>query len=208
MIDPASPSGDVATVTTDLGQEPVGIAFDGTKIWTVNQGGSSFQPSVSIVIPGPPWSVQTVTTGFVRPVGIVFDGSNMWIADQNLLLKLDEFGAIVQTVALDGSVGRPTFDGVNVIAPTTSPTLWAVRASTGERVGGVSNGPMDHPVQAVFDGQRILVLNPSGSFSLFRASDYSVITFGPLNAIPFGACSDGVNFWITLTATPGRLARY
>jgi hypothetical protein len=68
---------------------------------------------------------------------------------------------------------------------------------------------LNTPVQATFDGQRILVTNLFGnSVSLWNATDLTpigTISTGP-NTPPWGACSDGINFWITLQG-PSQLAR-
>ena len=50
--------GAVTTLATNLGLGPLGLAFDGTKIWSANGGGAS----VSIITPAasPPWPVTTV----------------------------------------------------------------------------------------------------------------------------------------------------
>jgi hypothetical protein len=80
MIDPAQPAGAVTTVTSNLGAGPLGIAFDGARIWTANTSGS-----VSIVTPGAttPWAVTTVSGDFDSPIGILFDGANIWVTDRN-----------------------------------------------------------------------------------------------------------------------------
>ena len=62
---------------------------------------------------------------------------------------------------------------------------------------------------AAFDGQRILVTNGVSTVSLWKAADFTPlgsVSTGP-GTSPFGACSDGVNFWITLRNT-GQLARF
>jgi hypothetical protein len=66
------------------------------------------------------------------------------------------------------------------------------------------------PTAAAFDGERILVTNNVGSkVSLWKASDFTPIgTFSTgAGAFPQGACSDGLNFWITLGVT-NKLARF
>src|SRR5262249_52167104 len=93
MIDPTQAGGAVTVVSSGLGTGPQGIAFDGGRIWTANQGTTPGTGSVSIVTPGAtlPWSVTNVSTGFSHPVGILFDGSNIWVTDfsAGTLLKLD-----------------------------------------------------------------------------------------------------------------------
>src|SRR5262249_37334388 len=94
-IDPTQPAGAVTTVASNLGRQPVGLDFDGARIWTANA--DNVAGSVSIVTPGSsiPWTVTTVTTGFKSPIGVVYDGANVWVTDFNppRLFKLDSAGA-------------------------------------------------------------------------------------------------------------------
>ena len=212
-IDPSQPAGAVTTVASNLGNSPVGIAFDGARVWTANGGEGNF--GVSIVTPGAsiPWTVTTVTTGFTSPFGALFDGANIWIADNvtGFLYKLDGAGAILQTVTLGAGTMFPTFDGSNIWAPQPgSNSVSVVRDSTGAVLATLTGNGLNGPRAAAFDGQRILVTNNSGdSVSLWKAADFT-----PLGSFLTGAatfpeaiCSDGVNFWVGLT-NPGRLARF
>src|SRR5262249_6098147 len=138
MIDPTGSGGPVTEVTNSgLGGFTDGIAFDGSRIWTANGSGS-----VSIVTPGMtlPWSVTTVSTGFTAPFGILFDGSNIWVTDQlaNTLLKLDQNGAIIQTVNVGSQPQLPAFDGTNIWAPNGDNSVSVVRAATGTVVATLS----------------------------------------------------------------------
>jgi hypothetical protein len=218
MIDAAGAAGPVTPVTSaSLGAGPVGIAFDGSRIWTANAASEGFGTvgSVSIVTPimTTPWSVTNVTTHFLSPTGILFDGSNIWVTDlaANTLLKLDGGGAIVQTVSVGTTPEFPAFDGTNIWVPNrNSNSVSVVRASTGVVIATLTANGLNGPIQAAFDGQRILVTNNGGdSVSLWKAADLTPIgTFATgASTVPFGACSDGVNFWITLSNT-NKLARF
>jgi len=209
-IDPGQPAGAVTTLASTLGNFPYGVAFDGARIWTANQGGS-----VSIVTPGAtiPWTVTTVTTGS-GPAGALFDGANIWVTDQTLgsLLKLDSAGAVLQTVTLSIGASYPAFDGANIWVPIYGfNSVSVVRASNGAVLQTLTGNGLQNPHAAAFDGQRVLVANNTnpGSVSLFKAADLSPLGSFPTGSgtIPFGACSDGINFWITLTV-PGRLAQF
>jgi hypothetical protein len=210
MIDPTQPAGDVATVASNLGDGPFGIAFDGSRVWTANTSGS-----VSIVTPGAtiPWTVTTVQGTFDNPFGILYDGGNIWVTDRNggSLLKLDSAGAVLQTVTVGGLPGFPAFDGTNIWVPNAFlSSVSVVRASNGMVVETLTGNGLNEPSAAAFDGQRILVTNSSGnSVSLWKAADLTPLGSFPTGAStgPLGACSDGVNFWITLRTT-GRLARF
>ena len=208
MIDPSQPFGAVTTVASNLGTQPVGIAFDGARVWTANTG------SVSIVTPGAtiPWTVTTVT-GFSALQGALYDGANVWVTDliAGTLLKLDSAGAILQTVTVGSSPRFPAFDGANVWVPNAnSNSVSVVRASNGAVLQTLTGNGLNFPIAAAFDGQRVLVTNNSGdSVSLWKAADLT--TLGSFqtgtDTFPFGACSDGINFWITLQG-PGKLARF
>ena len=129
MVDPSQAAGALTTVASDVGVMPNGIAFDGSRIWTANSGGS-----VSIVTPGAtlPWSVTTVTAGFSNPLGALFDGTNVWVTDSGTLLRLDSAGAVLQTVSVGPSAVHPTFDGANIWVPSeTTSSVAVVQASTG-----------------------------------------------------------------------------
>jgi hypothetical protein len=198
QIDPTQPSGPVTLLSMDLPVAPIGIAFDGQRIWTANNG----EPgggSVSIITLNP-FTVTTVTAEFFHPGGILYDGANIWVTDWvtdeggRVLQKLDSNGAVLQTVplAIGTNPGFPAFDGTNIWAPNAhANSVSVVRAA-----GGLSG--------------TVLVTNAMGnSVSVWKATDLTPIgTFGVGAAgNPFGVCSDGVNFWITFPSS-GMLARF
>jgi hypothetical protein len=177
---------------------PRGIAFDGTNIWTANGDGSVSIYAVAAE------SLLTVT-GFTLPYGLVYDGSNIWVTDlgANNLYKLDGSGNIVQTVSTGAGPAFPVFDGANIWVPNANDsTVTVVQASTGAIVATLTGGGLSNPATAAFDGERILVTNQqSGTVTLYKAADLSFIGNVQLRAStdrPYGACSDGLNFWVTL----------
>ena len=214
-IDPTQPAGIVTTLASTLGESPFGIAYDGTHIWTANNGvnAPTVPGSVSIVTPGAtiPWTVTNVTTGFAAPAGILYDGANIWVTDPlaGTLLKLDSAGAVLQTVTVGFSPGFPVFDGTNIWVPNIgSGSITVVRASSGAVIQTLSGNGMGTPESVAFDGQRVLVTNfLADTVSLWKAADltplgfFSVSTTTNLDFRPYGACSDGANFWITLFAS-------
>ncbi len=208
-IDPSQPAGVVTTVASTLGNVPTGIAFDGSRVWTANGG------SVSIVTPGAtiPWTVTTVTTGFINPRGILYDAANIWVTDvtANTLLKLDSAGAVLQTVTVGSGPEFPVFDGGNIWVPNFgSNSISVVRVSSGAVLQTLTGNGLNLPQAAAFDGQRLLVTNYTGnSVSLWKAADLTPIGSFPTGAgtSPYLACSDGVNFWISLS-NAGKIARF
>jgi hypothetical protein len=208
LIDPTQPPGVVTVASINLGIFPLGIAFDGTHLWTANNGGS-----VSIITPQAtiPYPVTTVSTGFIDLRGIVYDGAHIWVTDAeaSALYKLSAAGAILQTVTTGVFPEYPAFDGANIWVPNyTDSTITVVQASTGSIVASISpdaTNQLNNPHAASFDGQHILVTN-ANSVTIFKAADLSVTANVATVPSLFGACSDGVNFWVT-TST-GSLLRF
>jgi hypothetical protein len=207
VIDPTLITTTVQTLATTgdpIGSFPRGIATDGANIWTANGDGS-----VSIITPG--IVSDAVTTihygGFVQPYGMVFDGTSMWATDlgANKLFRFDGSGNVLQTVSTGAGPAFPVFDGQNIWVPNANDsTVTVVQASTGALVATIGSLGLYNPAVAAFDGARILVTNQAGpSATLYKAADLSFIATVPLNfgiavpSYPYGACSDGLNFWVT-----------
>jgi len=220
QIDPTQPAGLVTTLSANLPIAPIGIAFDGQRIWTANNGEPQ-AGSVSIITLNPV-TVTTVTAGFFHPGGILYDGANIWVTDwvtdfgDRVIQQLDSSGAVLQNVpvAIGTNPAFPAFDGTNIWVPNSNAnSVTVVRATTGLSgtvLATLSGNGLNYPEQAAFDGERILITNAMGdSVSIWRATDLTPIgTFGVGGGSgPFGVCSDGVNFWITLR-TAGMLARF
>jgi DNA-binding beta-propeller fold protein YncE len=167
------------------------------------------------VTPGPtiPWSVTNVG-GFGTVAGIIYDGANIWVTDTSAdtLLKLDASGNVLQTVMVGDNPQFPVYDGKNIWVGNLSHTVTVVRASTGEILATLSGNGLD-PGQtrvAGFDGERILFTNFTGDrVSLWNATDFKPLgTFSTgAGTQPWGVCSDGQYFWITLRGT-GQLVRF
>jgi hypothetical protein len=179
---------------------------------------------VSIVTPGAtlPWTVTTTASGYQSPQGILYDGTNIWITDNRdsgldngNLLKLNGSGGVLQTVTVGNGPFYPVFDGANFWVPNeSSDSVSVVRASSGVVLATLTGNGVFTPIQAAFDGQRVLVTDANSSaVSLWKAADLTPLgTFsmpGP-GFSPHGVTSDGASFWITLSANsgPGRLVRF
>jgi DNA-binding beta-propeller fold protein YncE len=201
-------SGSVTTVSTALGNSPRGITTDGSFIWTANAGGGS----VSRVNPAPPGLPTNFTAGFSEPEGILFDGANLWVTDQgdNTVKKLDSNGNVLLSVPVGADPQFPEFDGSNIWVPNyNGHSVTVVRVKDGMVLATLTGNGLSFPVQAAFDGEHILVTDLFGNgVSLWKATDLTPLGFvaGPGTA-PFGACSDGINFWLTLKGT-NQLARF
>lgn len=213
MIDPTQPPGPVTTVVPDLGMslDPVSLAFDGSRIWA--NSGFPGTPGVAIITPAatPPWPVTAVTGsafgGF--GLGMVYDGSNIWVTGGSggSFLKLDSSGNVLQTVPM-ASGGYPAFDGTNIWMPSSNGVL-VIQASSGAVIATLTGNGIAPSLTAAFDGQRILVTNEGNGVSLWKAADLMPLGSFPMpaNSTPYGACSDGINFWIALAAS-NQIARF
>jgi DNA-binding beta-propeller fold protein YncE len=152
-----------------------------------------------------------VTTGLLPNVrGIVYDGANIWISGLTggalgNIRKLDSNGAALQSVTVGMYPGQLVFDGTNLWVPNRdSGTVSVVRASSGVVLATLTGNGLDvnGPEAAAFDGQRVLVtMGGLAKASVWKAADLSPLGSFSTGAVtdPFGACSDGLNFWIALT---------
>lgn len=133
---------------------------------------------------------------------------------QTITLPFTDDGALIDTWTGATNARQPVFDGTNIWVPNAaSNTISVVRASgsfAGAVLATLSGKGLNSPTTCAFDGERILVTDFDGDrVSLWKASDFSPIDniATPSGSNPWGACSDGVNFWISLLAT-GKLARF
>ena len=211
-IDPDGAPGPVTIVSNNLGASPIGIAFDGSQLWTANPGGGGFPTSVSRIDISTA-SVTTFFIGFNLLDGILYDGANIWVTDaaDDSIKKLDSTGNVIQTVGVGDLPVAPFFDGTNIWVPNvTSNSLTVIRAATGTVLATLTGNGLFSPIAGAFDGERVLVANFEGdSVSLWKATDLTPLGFVSTggNTSPNGVCSDGLNFWITLQI-PGKLARF
>ena len=210
LIDPSQPAGS-ASVAATLDDISDGMAFDGGKVWVANGIGS-----VSIVTPGAslPWTVTTLA-GFNLPTGVVYDGSNVWVVSQGdgTLLKLSSAGAVLQTVTVGTNPKYPAFDGTNLWVPNFSDaSVSVVRASTGAVLATLTGVGLSGAQTAAFDGQRILITGYIGNtISIWKAADLTQVAGFPTGGgtNPYGVASDGINFWVSLSAAAvSKLVRF
>ncbi len=213
MIDPTQPAGAMTLLTNTLHDFPTSITFDGRRIWIACNGSVGSPSSVSIVTLNPT-TVVNVTAGFITVNGILNDGTSIWTTDigDQTLKRLDSNGAILQTVGVGVASFFPGFDGTNIWVPNANSSSVTIVRASGSLGGAVlatltGNG-LNSPRTAAFDGERILVTNAIGnSVSMWHAASLAPIGSSVVGASPFGACSDGINFWIAL-AGDNALARF
>jgi len=120
--------------------------------------------------------------------------------------------AILQMVNVGALPQSPAFDGANIWVPNQGDnSITVVQASTGSVVATIAqdaSNQLNGPTGASFDGERVLVTNQSGnSVTVFKAADLSFIANVSTGSgtEPVGACNDGINFWVPLSATSNLL---
>jgi hypothetical protein len=211
QLDPSQPAGSVTTLTTSLAAFTAGIAYDGQRIWTADQG-----DAVSIITLNP-LTVTNVNLGAsTSPYQIAYDGSNMWVTCGNSTVKkLDSNGAVLLSVPMQCCPEGILFDGTNIwVTQWNFPAALYVIRATGALSGTVmailtGNG-MNGARNLAFDGERIMVVNSAGdSVSLWKASDFTPLGSVSMGAgtEPRGVCSAGPNFFVTLIVA-NKLARF
>jgi hypothetical protein len=138
----------------DVGEFPIGVAFDGTNIWVANAESNNvkkLRASNGAVL-------GTFKVGKF-PIGITFDGTNIWVAngETNNVMKLrGSDGALLGTFKAGTKPAMVAFDGANVwVVNSDSNTVSKLRASDGAVLGSFSVGRV--PLSVAFDGANIWV---------------------------------------------------
>jgi DNA-binding beta-propeller fold protein YncE len=97
-----------------VGNNPLGLAFDGANMWVANQGSNNvmklhFDPAADITILG------TFAVG-TSPAYLAFDGANMWVTNNgsNTVTKLSLSGEVLGTFAVGTQPLGIAFDGANM----------------------------------------------------------------------------------------------
>jgi len=184
-----------ATTSYSVGTYPVGIAFDGTNIWTTNKNSNN----VTKLLASTGATVGTYSVGS-KPFGIAFDGDNIWVANSGsvLLTKLRASdGSMVGAYGVGTSPTGITFDGTNIwVTNQGDNTVTKLKASDGSFVGLYSVGAS--PTGITFDSTNIWVTNQGDSSvtKLLANTGATVGTYG-VGTSPTGITFDGTNIWVT-----------
>lgn len=111
----------------------------------------------------------------------------------------------------------PIFDGENLLIPNCC-GVTVFRRSDGASVGFVPVPPGGSPSYLAFDGRRVLLFSANTDQLLIwdAASLTPIATVSTglptgIQGLPQGACSDGVNFWLSIddgNTGAGKLLRF
>src|SRR5580704_3913411 len=121
-----------------VGQQPYGVCFDGTNIWTANFGDGT----VTKLRANDGALLGTFPAG-IEPYGVTFDGANIWVSNvgSNNVMKLRaNDGKILGTFPTGTAPTWMTFDGENIWVPNGNNTLTKLRASDGKVLGNFTVG--------------------------------------------------------------------
>ncbi|MCU1394154.1 MAG: hypothetical protein JWM34_2582 [Ilumatobacteraceae bacterium] len=200
--DPGRP----ATINT--GSAPAGVAFDGTDIWVVNNGGDSvtkIDPVTDTVIVTLP-----VTSS---PYSIAFDGTFIWVSigSNGTVDKINPAtNAVIDVVAVGPVPRGMAFDGRYLwVANSTSAasSVSKIDTTTDSVVQTITAG-ISQPLDVAFDGTRIWVVN-AGSNSVVRLDRSTGAVIGgqiTVGTSPDSIAFDGQSMWVT-NYTSGTLTR-
>jgi hypothetical protein len=184
-------------------------AFDGTHLWTANQGGASVTEtnasdgSLVRVISGPQY-------GFSHPWGVAFDGSHVWITNST-------GSSVTEISAADGSLvrvlsgGDYAFSGPRGIDfdPATA-RLWVANEQGGSVTElRVTDGSFVHlftgPASGLSAPNALLVVGAdvwvtnglTNVVTELNAADGSLVRTIPGIAYPAGLAFDGFHVWVS-----------
>ena len=142
----------------NVGNEPGGIAFDGTNIYVTNYLGNT----VSVIDPATNTVTATINVGN-GPAGIAFDGTNIYVTNfyDNTVSVIDPATKTVvgSPIAVGNAPYGIAFDGTNIYVTNFSGnTVSVIDPATKAVVGSpiaVGNGPL----AIAFDGTNIFINN-------------------------------------------------
>lgn len=181
--------GVVGTTTTYAASYPIGIAFDGTNMWTANYSGNS----VSKISPS--GTVTTYTGTGAAPTAIAYDGANMWTANRtvNSVSKITSSGVITTYAGLGSNPHSIAFDGTNM---WTANEYGSVTKITPAGVMTTYSGAGGNIQQGIaFDGTNMWTANYNDN-SVTKITPAGVMTtYKSTGLNPYAIAFDGVNMW-------------
>jgi hypothetical protein len=183
-----------------VGNQPLGVAFDGANMWVVNFTCAGCPGTVSKLRLSDGAALGTFNVGSA-PVFASFDGSNIWVGnrDSNNVTKLRASdGTVLGTFLTGGSAPQwLAFDGVNIwVTNSNSNTVVKMKPNDGSMIDTFPTGQA--PAGVVFDGKNVWIANHfSNSVTKLRASDGVAQGTFSVGAGPIQMAFDGSNVWVS-----------
>jgi len=185
--------------TVPVGTYPLGVAFDGTHVWVVNNGSGS----VSRLDPATGAEFGPQITVGTNPYFMAYDGTSMWVtnATSNTVSQIDAAsGAVVGSQIAVGSA--PTgiaFDGTDVwVANSGANNLTRINATTGA-IDGLPVTVGTNPFGMAFDGTLMWVTCGNEVFRVDVATGAVVDPPIPVTTAS-GIAFDGTDMWVANTS--------
>lgn len=191
-----SPVGTLISQTI-VSAEPVGLAFDGSFIWSASQVANNLKKinaSNGAV-------VGTFTSGLSVPRDIAFDGTTIWVANGTggTVSRFSLNGVNIGNFSVSADESRGMlFDGKNIwVTHPTANTVDKLSASDGSLIGTYS---ATSPRQMAFDGVNVWITDRfDDTITKLLAStgeNLGVFSTGSGSG-PGGILFDGQDIWVT-----------
>ncbi len=146
--------------TIAVGNQSMGIAFDGTNMWVANWGDNNV--SVINAFTGQPAIFSPVNVGN-GPQSVAFDGTNMWVTNEgsnNVSTINAATGVVVNTVAVGTYPSGIAFDGTNMwVVNSGSNNASVINVATGQAASFSPIAVGASPSGVAFDGTNMWVAN-------------------------------------------------
>ena len=185
------------TATVNVGDGPVGVAFDGTYIWVAN----TVSGSVSKIDPVTGTVIGTPIGVGAGPFGVAFDGTNIWVTNygSGSVSKIDRVtGTVIGfPIGVGTSPRGVAFDGTNIwVANTGSGSVSKINPANNAVTTPITG--LISPEGVAFDGTNIWVTN-TGSTGVSKINPVTGTVTATVNVGQFsrGVAFDGTNIWVT-----------
>ncbi|MGA2735829.1 MAG: YncE family protein [Bryobacteraceae bacterium] len=177
-----------------VGEQPSGVAFDGSNIWVTNS-----DDTITELLASTGAVLGTFSVG-IEPAGIAYDGANIWAANisgSNVIKLQAATGTVVGTFPVGSEPIGVAFDGANIwVANFGSNNVTELQAATGAVLGTFPVG--SNPIALAFDGANIWVANSgSNNVTELQAATGAVVGTFNVGSIPRAVAFDGANIWVT-----------
>ena len=196
---------DKVVATVSVGENPLGIAFDGTHIWVIYSGNytvNKIDVSTNTIVGNA--SVGSSSSG------ITFDGMHIWVtsADNKTVSKIDvSSNETVATISVGKKPSGIAFDGTHIwVANSSDDNVSKIDISKNEIVATVSVG--DYPIAIAFDGTHIWVTNyNSKNASKIDISKNEIVATVSVESHPLSIAFDGIHIWVTDSGNNNNLSK-
>ena len=187
--------GRVATFAT--GNNPGGIAFDGTNIWVANSDDNTVS-KINLAT-----GTRTDYPTGHGPNAIAYDGTSIWVvnASDDTVSKINPTtGTTAGTYATGNGPSFVVYDGTNIwVTNYNDGNVSKINPATGTVVDTYATGA--GPQGIAFDGTNIWVTNYTDSTVSKIDPATGTKTNYPTGLLPQGIAYDGTNIWVANSAS-------